>query len=90
MEAVSVNKFRERLKDYTEKVIDDHEPLKVTRREGRDFVVISFADWQQQEETIYVLQNQSLMRQIVASNKSYVKKIGHKPTKGELNEIVNL
>ena len=41
METVSVNKFRSNMKSFVEQVIMQHLPLKVARRKGKDFVVIS-------------------------------------------------
>lgn len=67
MNSISVNQFREKLKHYVERVIQEHQPLKVTRRNGEDFVVISAEDWERGRETLYVLQNQSLMQQIAES-----------------------
>jgi antitoxin YefM len=45
MDIVSVNKFRDNLKSLVEQVVTKHIPLKVTRRGGEDFVVISADDW---------------------------------------------
>ena len=87
METVSVNKFRENLKDFAENVIEKHEPLKVTRRHGEDFVVVSFEDWERQEETLHVLQSKSLMKQIAESTKTFNKGNGYFPTKEQMDEI---
>ena len=57
MDTISVNKFRGNLKNAVEKVVSQHLPLKVTRRNGEDFVVISAEDWEREQETLYVLQN---------------------------------
>ena len=61
MESVSVNKFRDNLKSFVEQIVVNHVPLKVTRRSGDDFVVISADDWEKEQETLHVLQNNSLM-----------------------------
>ena len=90
MESVSVNKIRDNLKSFVEQVIVNHMPMKVTRRSGEDFVVISADDWDREQETLYVLQNNSLMEQIAESAKSHSKKEGYKPTKEELDEITGL
>ena len=37
-------KFRENLKHFVEQVVSRHIPLKVTRRNGEDFVVLSAED----------------------------------------------
>ena len=64
MDTISVNKFRDNMKSVVEEVINRHEPLKVTRRAGDAFVVISADDWEREQETLYILQNQNLMQQI--------------------------
>ena len=38
METVSVNKFRDNLKKLVEQSVSRHEPLRVSRRSGQDFV----------------------------------------------------
>ena len=61
---LSINKFSSNLKRFIDQAIDEHEPVKVTRRKGRDFIVISAEDWEREQETLYVLQNSSLVKQI--------------------------
>ena len=77
MNSISVNQFREKLKHFVETVIQEHQPLKVTRRNGEDFVVINAEDWQREQETLYVLQNQSLMQQIAESQATHQAKTGY-------------
>ena len=67
METISVNKFRDNLKNFVEQVVSEHEPLKVTRRAGEAFIVVGADDWAREQESLYVLQNQSLMQQIAES-----------------------
>ena len=90
MDSVSVNKFRDNLKTFVEKVVTEHLPLKVTRRSGNDFVVLSADDWDREQETLYVLQNNDLMKQIAASVATNAKNKGYKPTAGELDEITGI
>ena len=52
MNSISVNKFRDNLKSYVEQTIENHTPLKVTRRTGEDFVVISAEDWEREPEPL--------------------------------------
>ncbi len=87
MKELSVNNFRANLKTSVEEVINNHEPLKVTRREGKEFVVVSFEDWQREQETLYVLQNSFLMKQISDSTKTHNAIKGYKPTKEQIDEI---
>jgi antitoxin YefM len=90
MDSVSVNKFRDNLKRFVEQVVTGHLPLKVTRRSGEDFVVISAEDWDREQETLIILQNNDLMRQIAASMATHTKGKGYTPTTGELNEITGV
>lgn len=90
MDSISVNQFREKLKHCVERVIQEHQPLKVTRRNGEDFVVISAEDWEREQETLYVLQNQSLMQQIAESQSTHESGKGYKASDEELNEIVSV
>ena len=90
MDTISVNKFRDNLKNFVEQVVTDHNPLKVTRRNGDDFVVLSADDWEREQETLYVLQNSDLIKQITASTTTHKNNKGYKPTVGELNEITGL
>ncbi|TAJ96040.1 MAG: type II toxin-antitoxin system Phd/YefM family antitoxin [Gammaproteobacteria bacterium] len=71
MSTVSVNQFRDNLERLVEKAINNHEPLRVTRRTGEDFVVLSAEDWEREQETLYVLQNSDLMKQIAASQTTH-------------------
>ena len=90
MDSISVNKFRENLKSFVEQVVSEHLPLKVTRRSGNDFIVLSADDWEREQETLYVMQNSDLMKQIAASTATNVRHKGYKPTAGELDEITGI
>ena len=90
MDSISVNQFREKLKHCVETVIREHQPLKVTRRSGADFIVISAEDWEREQETLYVLQNQSLMQQIAESQITHQVNKGYEPSAEELNEIADV
>lgn len=87
MDSISVNQFRDNLKSYVEQTVNDHKPIKVTRRAGDDFVVMSADDWERKQETLHILQSSNLMKQIVASMKTHQSESGYKPTQEELNEI---
>jgi len=90
MDSVTVNQFRDSLREHVEKVLSDHEPLKVTRRTGGAFVVIGAEDWEREQETLYVLQSRSLMDQIQRSAATHVSGTGYRPTEDELGEIHRL
>lgn len=90
MEQLSVNKFRANIKDFVDKAISNHEPIRVTRRGGKDFIVISAEDFDREIETVYVLQNKSLMNQIQESLQTYSIKTGYKPSQEEADEILSV
>lgn len=90
METVSVNKFSDNLKKLVEQSISRQEPLRVSRRSGQDFVVTSAEDWEREQETLYVLQNSSLMRQLTESVKTHTERQGYTPTKEQMDEITGL
>ncbi|SER89940.1 antitoxin YefM [Vreelandella subterranea] len=90
MDIISVNKFRDNLKNVVEQVINKHEPLKVTRRAGEAFVVISAEDWEREQETLYVLQNRNLMEQIAASLDTHSRGQGYQPDNEQMNEITGI
>lgn len=90
MDTVSVNQFRDKLKSYVEQVISKHEPIKVTRRSGDDFVVMSADDWEREQETLYILQNTSLMSQMAESLATHKNAEGYTPTSEEMNEITGI
>ena len=87
MKEMSVNEFRGQLKSAVEKVISDHVPLRVTRRGGEDFVVVSAEDWEREQETLQVLQNRSLMEQIERSLKTHREGTGYAPSPEELDAL---
>ena len=51
MDSISVNQFRDNLKTYVEQTISQHEPIKVTRRAGDAFIVMSADDWEREQES---------------------------------------
>lgn len=89
MNITSVNQFRDNLKRYVDEVVNNHSPLKVTRRNGDDFIVISVEDWEREQETLYILQNRSLMEQINQSQITHSQGKGYQPNQGEIDEIIS-
>jgi antitoxin YefM len=90
MDIISVNKFRGNLKSLVEQVVSRHEPLKVTRRAGEAFVVISAEDWEREQETLHVLQNRDLMQQIASSLDTHSRSQGYQPNDEQMNEITGI
>ena len=90
MNSISVNQFRDNLKKYVEQTVNEHEPIKVTRRAGEDFIVMSADDWERDQETLHVLQSSTLMQQIAESMNTHESNKGYKPTQEQLDEITNI
>ena len=84
---VSVNTFRANFKRLVDQAIDEHRAIRVNRRHGKDFIVISAENYECDQETLYVLRNSSLMSQIVESFHTWNSGSGYKPTQEHLNEI---
>lgn len=51
--------FRKNLSAMMDRVNDDHEPLLVTRTGGKPVVMISLEDYQQMDETAYLLSTEA-------------------------------
>ena len=90
MDIISVNKFRENMKSLVEQVVSRHEPLKVTRRAGEAFVVISAEDWEREQETLHVLQSRDLMQQIASSLDTHRRSQGYQANDEQMNEITGV
>jgi len=85
MRELTVTKFKATLKHCADQAIADHEPLRITRTQGKDFVILGAEDWEQLQETVYVLQNSSLMQQIKQSVVSH-----HKENSGRFKLITTI
>ncbi|MDU9048745.1 MAG: type II toxin-antitoxin system Phd/YefM family antitoxin [Candidatus Electrothrix sp. Rat3] len=90
MRKITANKFQSDLKRYADQSIANHEPLRVIRKRGKDFVIIGAEDWGQIQETLYILQNTSLMQQIKQSRGTHRNGKDYSPTKEQLDEINSL
>jgi antitoxin YefM len=55
MDHVSYTALRQNLKKHLDKVCDDRAPLLVHRRTGEAVIVMSLADYESLEETLYLL-----------------------------------
>ena len=87
MNAISINQFTQNLQDFIQQVIYQHTPLKITSQNGENFIIISAEDWEQQQETLFVLQNSQLMQQINESLATHTQNKGYIPNQEDLNEI---
>ena len=84
---LSVNKFRANIKTFVDRVIDEHQAIRVNRRSGKDFIIMGAEDWEREQETLFVLRNKSLMGQVAESLDTYQNNNGYNPTQEQLDEI---
>jgi antitoxin YefM len=59
MLAANPSDVRRNLKDFMDKVVDDNEPLIITRSSGRDVVMLSKEEYDNMMENIHVLGNKA-------------------------------
>ncbi len=55
MEVISYTDTRERLKDVMDRVVENHEPVVISRQKSESVVMVSLADWHAIEETMHLL-----------------------------------
>ena len=88
MDVLSYSTFRQSLIFVLDKVNEDSVPIQITRKGNKGAVVMSVEDYEQLEETLYVLQNKSLSKQIETSIQTHEANQGRKASKDMLNEIL--
>ena len=87
MNSIPIKQFKNNIQDFIKQVINQHTSLKITDPNQGDFIIISAEDSEQQQETLYVLQNRHLMEQINHSQATHTQNQGYSPNQQELNEI---
>ncbi len=68
MKAVNYSDFRQNMKSYLDRTIDEHDPLVITRKHG-NMVVLSEEDYRSMEETIYLMSSKTNYNRLVNSMK---------------------
>jgi antitoxin YefM len=71
MNAINYSELRKNLKSTMDKIISDHEPLIITRRNGENVVMVSYEDYASIEETAYLLKSPENAKRLRESIKSY-------------------
>ena len=67
MDALSYSDFRANLKAVLARVVDDREPLVVTRANAEAIVVVSLADWTTMEATAHLLSTKANAARLIAA-----------------------
>ncbi len=87
MEVLSYSSFRQSLASMLDKVNEDSVPIQITRKGKKGAVVMSVDDYEQLQETLYILQNKSLSAQIEKSIQTHEAGQGRKADKQVMDEI---
>jgi antitoxin YefM len=74
MSETTANEFRKSLKKFVDQTISNHQVLKVTRRNGEDFIVVGEKDWKAIEETLYLSQFPGLVESIHKADQEDIEK----------------
>ncbi len=88
MDVLSYSAFRQSLASVLDKVNEDSVPVQITRNGKKGAIVMSVDDYEQLQETLYVLQNKSLSTQIEKSIQTHKADKGRKADKDVLDEIL--
>lgn len=90
MKTTSLKRFRDNFNNYIAHIISTHTPLRVTQQSGESLVIMRAEDWEQEQETLYILQNSDLMQQISQSFSTHQGRMGYQPTVEQINEITGV
>jgi antitoxin YefM len=71
MNAINYSELRKNLKSTMDKIILDHEPVIITRRNGDNVVMVSYEDYAAIEETAYLLNSPKNAERLRESIKSF-------------------
>lgn len=71
MQEIPIDKFRDNIEKYADLAILNNEPFRVNCETDKNFIVVSAEEWERNQETLYVLQNTSLMNQLLKSNETH-------------------
>ena len=72
METAKISEYRSHLSHYHTKVLENHEPLRITGGTRGDVVVLSSSDFETLQETIHVLKDKATMNSLLESRSDYV------------------
>lgn len=67
MIATTSSNLRENMKEYFDRVTNDYETMIVTRRDDANVVVISQAEWESLQETLYLMGSKANRRHLEES-----------------------
>ena len=83
MQQLSVTQFQRELTRAMMGVMQNHEMLRIRHAPDTDIVMLRADEWERLQETLYVLENQSLMRQIAESLRTQDAGSGYRPSEDD-------
>ena len=69
-----VSDYRNHLSKYHRKVIDDHDPLRISVSGKGDVIIIPAEDYENLQETIYILKDKLTMSSLIETRKDIYNK----------------
>lgn len=69
MLAVNYSTIRNHLKDYCDKVTDDYETVIVTRKDEKNVVIISLAEYNNMMENLFIMSNKKNYDRLIESRR---------------------
>ena len=69
MLVVNYSNMRDNFKDYCDKVTEDYETVIVTRKNGKNVVMISLEEYNNMKENLYIMSNKKDYDRLVTSQK---------------------
>lgn len=67
MQTITYSRLRQNLANALDQVNLDHEPMLITRQNGKEAVLISYEDYRSIEETLYLLSNPANAERLLKS-----------------------
>jgi antitoxin YefM len=67
VDVLTFSETRASLKSVMDRVVDDHVPVIIARRNTRSVVMVSLEDWNEMEATMHLLSTRANTEQLMAS-----------------------
>jgi antitoxin YefM len=67
VDVLTFSETRANLKSVMDRVVDDHVPVIIARRNTRSVVMVSLEDWNEMEATMHLLSTRANAEQLMAS-----------------------
>ncbi len=67
MNSIQYSELRQHLAENLDKVYNNHKPLLITRKNGKNTVLMSYEDFKGMEETFYLLSNPNNAKKLLDS-----------------------